>query len=73
MKYGERAEQLDKIALSKSAENRGRRGKNGGNNSGAGPGGYCICPECGAKVQHIQGTPCYSQICPKCGSRMIRG
>lgn len=71
MTYGKRTELLDKIALSKT-EDWERRGKNRGNNSGVGPGGYCVCPECGAKVKHRQGTPCYSQICPKCGSRMTR-
>ncbi len=39
----------------------------------AGPGGYCVCPKCGYKVEHQVGVPCYQQKCPKCGSPMTRG
>ncbi len=46
------------------------RGMGGG--SGAGPGGYCICPSCGEKMDHQQGTPCFDQQCPKCGTAMTR-
>ena len=35
---------------------RGRR-RMEGNSTGAGPGGYCICPECGTKTPHQRGTP----------------
>jgi hypothetical protein len=38
----------------------------------AGPGGYCICPTCGHKVEHVASQPCYVMKCPKCGSRMTR-
>jgi len=48
-------------------------GRMGGNRPGAGPGGNCICPSCGAKVPHQVGQPCYSVNCPKCGARMARG
>ena len=37
-----------------------------------GPGGNCICPECGEKSAHQQGHPCFDQKCPKCGTLMIR-
>ena len=50
----------------------GGRGRMGGNRPGAGPTGFCLCPTCGAKVPHQQGTPCYSVSCPKCSSRMVR-
>jgi len=46
------------------------RGRMGG--FAAGPGGSCVCPKCGEKVQHKIGTPCYKQKCPKCGSSMTR-
>lgn len=49
----------------------GGRGRMGG--FAAGPGGSCVCPHCGYSVSHVIGTPCYQQICPKCGSRMTRG
>ena len=37
-----------------------------------GPSGFCICPNCGEKVAHQQGTPCYEQKCPKCDTAMTR-
>ena len=48
------------------------RGRMCGNQPGAGPSGNCLCPNCGAKVAHQAGKPCYEQICPKCGSQMMR-
>ena len=60
---------------------RGRGGRGGGGGRGrgrmggfaAGPGGSCVCPNCGYHTPHVIGTPCYQQTCPKCGSRMTRG
>jgi len=49
----------------------GRRGLGGG--FARGPGGYCICTNCGQKEQHKIATPCQYMKCPKCGSLMIRG
>ena len=51
--------------------NRGR-GLNQGNKAGAGPGGNCICPECGKEVSHQRGMPCYKRECPECGAKMRR-
>lgn len=31
-----------------------------------GPGGYCVCPECGYKKSHQRGTPCSGLKCPNC-------
>jgi hypothetical protein len=45
----------------------------GGNRPGAGPGGDCVCPKCGATAPHSVGTPCYEIPCPKCGTKMVRG
>jgi ssDNA-binding Zn-finger/Zn-ribbon topoisomerase 1 len=47
------------------------RGRMGGGFA-AGPGGGCTCPNCGYTAPHNVGTPCYQQICPRCGSRMTR-
>jgi hypothetical protein len=47
-------------------------GRMGGNRPGAGTGGNCVCPNCGTKVSHQRGVPCYSLTCPQCGSKMIR-
>jgi len=43
------------------------------NRAGAGPGGDCVCPACGAKKAHSQGMPCSNQRCPECGAFMARG
>ena len=48
----------------------GGRGRNGGR--GLGPGGQCVCPNCGTTAPHQQGTPCYNMKCPKCGQLMTR-
>ncbi|RLG56726.1 MAG: hypothetical protein DRN83_03380 [Hadesarchaea archaeon] len=52
---------------------RGGRGRMRGTSSGAGPGGNCVCPNCGAKVAHRIGVPCYTVSCPNCGTKMVRG
>jgi cation diffusion facilitator family transporter len=39
---------------------------------GGGPGGYCVCPNCGYKVEHQRGIPCSSLQCPKCRINLIR-
>lgn len=38
----------------------------------AGPGGYCICPNCEERVPHELGCPCFENTCPKCGTAMTR-
>ncbi len=48
------------------------RGQGRGGGFAAGPGGNCICPNCGEKIAHNLGTPCYEQQCPKCGTAMTR-
>jgi len=39
---------------------------------GLGPGGECLCPNCGYKIPHERGKPCQQETCPECGSKMIR-
>ena len=51
---------------------RGMGSRRGGRGRGAGPGGSCICPNCGEKVPHQLGIPCYEQRCSKCGAAMTR-
>jgi len=53
-----------------NSNNRGRSRLDG---RGAGIGGFCICPGCGAKIEHQPGIPCTEVKCPKCGLSMIRG
>ncbi|MGQ9493080.1 MAG: hypothetical protein ACUVR2_04890 [Anaerolineae bacterium] len=50
----------------------GRGGGRMGGPKAAGPGGYCVCPNCGHKQPHVAGQPCTELACPKCGTRMIR-
>ncbi|MFW6109941.1 MAG: DUF134 domain-containing protein [Patescibacteria group bacterium] len=50
---------------------RGGRGRQGGPYS-AGPGGTCVCTNCGHKEPHRAGEPCYKRECPECGSAMVR-
>jgi len=49
---------------------RGGRGRGGG--FAQGPGGECMCPNCGHRETHQLGVPCYSRKCPKCGTPMTR-
>jgi predicted Fe-Mo cluster-binding NifX family protein len=39
---------------------------------GLGPGGFCRCPACGARVPHEQGIPCAQISCPCCSQIMER-
>jgi len=38
----------------------------------AGPGGFCLCPECGTGIPHQSGIPCVNVPCPACGRPMVR-
>ena len=46
------------------------RGRMGG--QGLGLGGECQCPKCGTRSPHKRGVPCLEQLCPQCGSTMVR-
>ena len=37
-----------------------------------GPGGFCVCPECGSRKQHQRGIPCSQVRCSACRSPMTR-
>ena len=43
-----------------------------GDKPGAGPGGNCVCPNCGHTTPHSRLSPCNQRTCPKCGTRMTR-
>ena len=50
-------------------------GGGGGGRGGGfamGPGGNCICPNCGKQVAHQRGTPCYEVKCSACDATMAR-
>jgi len=42
----------------------------GGRRQGVGGPAYCVCPKCGYRISHVRGTPCLSNMCPKCGTAM---
>ncbi len=51
----------------------GRGGGRGLKGGGAfGPGGYCVCAKCGAKIPHQRGVKCTDVKCPECGHTMVR-
>jgi DNA-directed RNA polymerase subunit RPC12/RpoP len=37
-----------------------------------GSGGFCFCPKCGARVEHMSGVPCQESRCPECGAKLLR-
>lgn len=39
--------------------------------NGYGPGGKCVCADCGHKFSHKTGKPCTSSKCPECGSENV--
>lgn len=47
-------------------------GRNQGDKPGAGPGGFCICPECDHQMEHEADVPCNEIECPECGHLMTR-
>jgi len=49
----------------------GGAGRMGGPFS-AGPGGFCVCPQCGYREKHKAGAPCNKKTCPKCGQPLVR-
>jgi hypothetical protein len=66
------SEKTDRGLGSGRGRSRGRgRGRMGGPKS-AGPGGECVCPDCGHSVTHKTGHPCSQQKCSECGAAMIR-
>ena len=51
----------------------GRGGGHGRNKGGSfGTSGFCICANCGEKVQHQRGEKCTSVKCPSCNHTMVR-
>jgi hypothetical protein len=50
------------------------RGQGGGRGGGfaAGPGGVCVCPQCGKTSPHQRGVPCVQVVCPTCNIPMTR-
>ncbi len=59
-----------------AGQGRGRGSGTGagrGMGRGFGPAEECVCPQCGTKIAHTRGVPCFQQKCPSCGASMTRG
>jgi predicted DNA-binding protein (UPF0251 family) len=33
---------------------------------------FCVCPKCGFRKPHTPGVPCRAEVCPNCGTPLIR-
>ena len=51
----------------------GKTGPGRGQGGGMNTSGFCACSQCGHKVEHVKGSPCFEQKCPVCGAAMSRG
>jgi len=51
----------------------GQGSRNPQSRAGFGPGGMCVCSQCGHSQPHERGVPCMQIKCPKCGGAMCRG
>lgn len=56
----------------RSAKGLGSWSTGAGNKAAGGPGGLCVCPQCGATVGHERGIPCSQVRCPECSVAMTR-
>ena len=57
-------------ALYANEKQRGQGQGQGGEPQGDGGADVCVCPECGAVVDHEKGVPCTEVECPECGAAM---
>ncbi len=61
------------IIMKKESDNIKTRIRHGRNKGGAfGPGGYCVCANCGNKIPHHRGLKCTTIKCPACQHTMVR-
>jgi len=61
---------LTKDEVEKQGQGLGKPEPKPGNDEG--PGGYCVCPSCGTKVEKKPGVPCTDMRCPVCEDKMVR-
>jgi len=77
--FRQRQKILRRWTMPNGSSGRGRGGSdNSGRGSGRGrmrgkPDGICICPKCGYTEEHLRGTPCFENRCPKCNIPLQRG
>ncbi len=53
-------------------QRRGRFKEKSPEATGKGPGGWCVCSQCGYRTEHQKGVPCSTLKCPKCGTALTR-
>ena len=67
-----RAEEVNEGTSIETPEDQGGRGLNEGDRPGAGPGGVCVCPQCGKEFNHDTDIPCNEATCPQCDINLTR-
>ncbi|MBF0410762.1 MAG: trypsin-like peptidase domain-containing protein [Candidatus Riflebacteria bacterium] len=60
----------DQLFVNQQLAQNNRGARNGG--WGLGPGGELVCPQCGTRLPHQTGVPCFTTRCPRCGAIMQR-
>jgi predicted Fe-Mo cluster-binding NifX family protein len=62
-----------KRPLGEQARGEGRHAQTGSQSKAkGGPGGLCLCPQCGFRIRHERGVPCAQMVCPQCDLPMTR-
>ena len=56
----------------RAGQKKGGQGLGRGGGFAPGPGGVCVCPQCGHEQAHERGVPCPQVKCPKCGAALAR-
>ena len=58
--------------MGQGSAGRGRRGGAPAGGPAGGPAGAGGCPTCGHQARHVRGRPGVEQVCPQCGTSLVR-